>query len=191
MTVGDESDDLNSTVRLAFQYLEIDYVRAQRAHFGSPFRIWLDIAIAVGLAVFGCVLLWFQDFHWFGVFCVGASAVFGLVLFTGLVVTPRWVFRREPKLRDEYSLSFSPQGIHFRTAHIDSQLQWSVYSRALVDARSYLLYHGARQWSVIPRRVFQSGDQQQAFERLLTEHVPQIVRRDGYSTPPTPSAPWN
>ena len=82
---------------------------------------------------------------------------------------------------EEYSLTFSPEGIHFRTAHIDSQLQWSVYSRALVDAHSYLLYHGARQWSVIPRRVFQSRAEQEAFERLLAEHVPQIMRRDSYS----------
>jgi len=31
----------------------------------------------------------------------------------------RLIFRREPKFRDDYLLSFSPEGIHFRTAHIE------------------------------------------------------------------------
>ena len=53
-----------------------------------------------------------------------------------------------------------------------------MYSRALVDPHSYLLYYGSRQFTVIPRRVFQSADQQQAFEQLLTQHISKIVRRD-------------
>ena len=97
---------------------------------------------------------------------------------TAFTVIPPLIFRREPKLREDYSLNFSPEGIHFRTAHIDSQLEWSMYSRALIDAHSYVLYYGSLQFSVIPKRVFQSVEQMQAFEQLLTQHVSQIVRRD-------------
>ena len=50
-----------------------------------------------------------------------------------------------------------------------------MYSRALVDARSYVLYYGSRRFTVIPKRVFESSEQQQAFEQLLAEHVPEIV----------------
>ncbi len=100
------------------------------------------------------------------------------MLIAAFTVIPPLVFRREPKFRDEYSLTFSPEGIHFRTAHIDSQLQWSMYSRALIDAHSYVLYYGSRHFTVIPKRFFESIEQQQAFEQLLTQHVSQIVRRD-------------
>jgi hypothetical protein len=100
------------------------------------------------------------------------------MLIAAFTIIPPLAFRREPKFRDDYSLTFSPEGIHFRTAHIDSQLQWSMYSRALIDAHSYMLYYGSRQFTIIPRRVFQSGEQQQAFEQLLSQHVSQIVRRD-------------
>jgi len=48
----------------------------------------------------------------------------------------------------------------------------------LIDAHSYILYYGSRQFTVVPKRVFQSVEQQQAFEQLLTQHVSQIVRRD-------------
>ncbi|MFN0056781.1 MAG: YcxB family protein [Planctomycetales bacterium] len=75
-------------------------------------------------------------------------------------------------------MEFSSEGIYFRTAQVDSRLQWTVYTLALVDAHSYVLYYGTRQFTVIPKRVFQNSEQQQAFEQLLTQHVARIVRRE-------------
>jgi hypothetical protein len=100
------------------------------------------------------------------------------MLLAAFVILPPLAFRLEPKYRDDYSLIFSPEGIHFRTVHIDSQLQWSLYSRALVDAYSYLLYSGSRTFSVIPKRVFESSEQERAFEELLARHVPKIVKKN-------------
>ena len=156
-----------------------DYVRALRAHYASRLRLRLDIVVTVILAGIGVYLWRSPSFHWLGVaFVVIAVVVSPSCLIAAFTVIPPLVFRREPKFRDDYSLTFSPEGIHFRTAHIDSQLQWSMYSRALIDSHSYVLYYGSRQFTVIPKRVFQSADQQQAFEQLLTQHVSQIVRRD-------------
>jgi hypothetical protein len=125
------------------------------------------------------VFLWRSpDSHWLGVACGVISAVFALVLIAVFTVVPSLAFRLEPKFRDEYSLTFSSEGIHFRTTHIDSRLQWGMYSRALVDAHSYVLYYGSRQFTVIPKRVFQSAEQQQAFDQLLALHIPRIVQRD-------------
>jgi len=42
-----------------------------------------------------------------------------------------------------------------------------MYSRALVDAHSFVLYYGSRSFTVIPKRVFPTAEQQQAFEKLL------------------------
>jgi len=169
---------MNSSIHLSFHYLESDYVRALRAHFASILHPRLDLAIAVVSAGLGVYLWQSPATHGLGAVCVIVAVVFILMLVAAFWVIPPLAFRREPKFRDEYSLTFSSDGIHFRTAHIDSQLQWAIYSRALVTAHSYVLYHGSRQFSVIPRRVFQSSEQQQAFEQLLTQHIPQILRRD-------------
>jgi hypothetical protein len=158
---------VNATVHLSFRYLERDYVRALRAHYASRLRLRLDVAVAIGVAGLGVYLWQSAATHWFGVACVSAAILFALMLVAAFTVIPPLAFRREPKYRDDYSLTFSPAGIHFRTAHIDSQLQWSVYSGALVDAHSYVLYYGSRQFTVIPKRVFESSEQQQAFEQLL------------------------
>jgi hypothetical protein len=82
------------------------------------------------------------------------------LLLTAFSIIPYVVFRREAKFRDEYALAFSSDGIHFRTAYIDSQLEWGIYSRALVDSHSFVLYYGARSFTVIPKRVFQISEQQ-------------------------------
>ena len=155
---------MDSNVILSFRYLESDYVRALRAHYVSRLRLRLDIFVTVVLAGIGGYLWQAPTTHWLGVGCVVVAVVFVLMLIAIFTIIPPFVFRREPKFRDEYSLTFSPQGIHFRTAQIDSQLQWSIYSQALVDPHSYVLYYGSRQFTVIPRRVFQSSEQQQAFD---------------------------
>ena len=169
---------MNSTVNISFRYLESDYARALRAHYASRLRLRLDIVVAIVLASIGTYLWRSPGLHWLGVGCVLVGALFALMLVAAFTVIPRIAFRREPKFRDDYALTFSPDGIHFRTAHIDSQLQWSMYSRALVDSHSYVLYYGSRQFTVIPKRVFQNAEDLQAFEQLLTQHVSQIVRRD-------------
>jgi len=163
----------NPAINLIFRYSETDHVRAMRAHYAEHLRLWLDISAIV---VVGMVSIWLWPSFSSKVF-LGVSVFFVLVLFAAFVVIPPLVFRREPKFRDEYSLTFSPDGIHFHTAHIDSNLAWKLYSRALVDAHSYLLYYGSRTFTVIPKRVFQNTEQQAAFDQLLTQHVPVIVRK--------------
>ena len=169
---------MNPPINLSFRYAESDYVRALRAHYASHLRLRLDIVVTVVLLGVGAYLWRSPSLHWLGIVCVVVAVAFALMLVAAFTVIPPLAFRREPKFRDDYSLTFSPEGIHFRTAHIDSQLQWSMYSRALVDAHSYVLYYGSRQFTVIPKRVFQSAEQRQSFEQLLTQHGSQIVRRD-------------
>lgn len=167
---------MNETIDLSFRYSRSDIVRAMRAHYASHMRPRLDIVMAIGLAAVGAYL-WHSSSHWLGVFFVGTSVVFVVFLFTAFVIMPPLAFRLEPKYRDDYSLVFSAEGVHFRTVHIDSQLLWSLYSRALVDAYSYILYYGSRTFTVIPKRVFQNPEQQEAFDQLLAQHVSKIVTK--------------
>jgi hypothetical protein len=168
---------VNPTVSLSFRYVKSVIVRAMRSDYAARLRLRLDIVLAVGLAALGAYFWRSPSSHWFGVLSVGASALFGLILVAAFLVIPPLAFRHQPKFRDEYSLMFSTEGIHFQTAHIDSHLEWSMYSRVMVDAHTYLLYWGSRTFTIIPKRVFQSAEQREAFEQLLSEHVPKIARK--------------
>lgn len=169
---------MSSPITLSYRYAESDHVRALRAHYASLLRLRLDTVVIIVVAGLGAYLWQSPSLHWLGVTCVVLSVGFALTLVAAFTIVPPLAFRREPKFRDEYSLTFSAEGIHFRTANIDSQLQWSLYSRVLIDAHSYLLYHGSRQFTVIPKRVFESAAQQQAFEQLLTQHISRISTKD-------------
>jgi hypothetical protein len=169
------SCSFDTPIKLTIRYAERDFVRALRAHFASRVRLRFDIFLSVILAAAGAYLWALKSMHWLGVVCVVASVAMILLLFVAFVVIPPLAFRREPKFRDEYSLTFSSEGIHFRTTHIDSTLQWDLYTSALVDNHSYVLYYGWRHFTLIPKRVFQNPEQRQLFERLLAENIATIV----------------
>jgi len=162
------------TVNLSFRYAEEDYVRAMRTHYAERLRLRLDLAVIVVVAVLGAYQ-WHTGSRGFGITLLCVSGIFALILVAAFAVIPIVAFRREPKFRDDYSLNFSQQGIHFQTAHIDSALKWDLYTSALVDAYSFILYYGSNQFTVIPKRVFQNGSQRQAFEQLLAQNIARIV----------------
>jgi len=169
---------MNSAIQLCFRYSEQDYVRAMRAHFASRVRLKSDVAVALGLALLGMYTWRSLDSPWYSMAAIGAAIILLLMLLAAFTVIPVVLFRREAKFRDEYSLTFSEDGIHFQTEHINSQLQWKLYDRALIDARSFILYYGARSFTVIPKRVFQGAAQLAVFEGLLAQKIPQISRKD-------------
>lgn len=166
----------DSTVSLSFRYQKNDIVRAVRSHNASRHHPRLDLVIAVGLAWLGADLWRSSSSNLFGALCVVTSACIVIFLLAAFVVNPPLAWRYEPKFRDEYSLKFSPEGIHYQTAHIDSHIEWSFYTRVLVDAHSYLLYFGSRKFTIIPKRVLGSIEERGAFEELLAQFVPEIVR---------------
>lgn len=83
---------MNETIDLSFRYSRNDIVRAMRAHYASRMRPPLDIVMAIGLAAVGAYLWHSPISHWSGVFFVGASAIFALLLFTAFVIMPPLLF---------------------------------------------------------------------------------------------------
>jgi hypothetical protein len=175
---SDYNDRRMETVNLSFRYAEQDYILAMRAHYTSRLRLPVDVAVIVVVAIIGAYELK-SGSQAFGIALLTLSAVFALMLIVAWTVIPRIMYHNQPKFRDDYALSFSPQGIHFRTAHIDSNLQWSMYTHALVDDHSFILYYGSQQFTVIPKRVFENPAQCQSFEQLLAQNVSKIVTKAG------------
>ncbi|MGE0406190.1 MAG: YcxB family protein [Candidatus Korobacteraceae bacterium] len=159
---------------LSFRYIEEDYVRAVRAHYASRLRLPLDIAVIVGAAALGAYDMR-NGVSWFGIAMLSFSGILALLLVTAFLILPHYFFRTQPKFRDEYTLAFSSEGVCFKTIHIDSNLEWSLYTHVLIDAHSYILYYGSHEFSVIPKRVFQNDVQRKGFEQLLTENIPQTT----------------
>jgi YcxB-like protein len=166
---------MDSTVGLTFRYLESDIVRAMRTHYASRLRLKMDIVVIIAAGALGVYFWRSTDSPWFGASLIILSAVLALMLVAAFGVIPHVAFRRQSKYHDEYSLTFTPEAIHFKTSHIDSELQWGLYNRALIDAHSIILYYGSDQFTVIPKRVFENAEQQAEFQRLISEKIRQVT----------------
>src|SRR5579885_1175860 len=132
-------------VSSSFRYSEQDYVRAMRAHYASRLRLPLDIVVCAAIAGLSLYELW-AGWKLSGVALLFVSAAFSLMLLSAFTVIPKIAFRRELKFRDDYELTFCPKGIHFHTSHIESDLEWRLYTNALMSKDSYIPYYGANQF---------------------------------------------
>jgi hypothetical protein len=52
-----------------------------------------------------------------------------------------------------------------------------MYANALVTAHSYILYYGSSTLTVVPKRVFESTEQQETFDELVVANIPKVVRK--------------
>ena len=168
---------MSSSVTIEYQLSELDVARAARAHFGSWKRLFIDIMIALALIEIG---LWFgADKGYaalFGIVAAMIGAIFLLMLLWAFVFMPKAAMR-EPRYQSPFRLTFSEEGIEFRTSDLESRLQWSLYGRALRANGCWLLYHMRDHYSIIPLRAFARDEDRKAFEALVETHVAKIERR--------------
>ena len=164
---------MEKIISLRFKYTEEEYVAAIRLYLRRSTALMIRLAVLF-LYSAGCIAL----FVWLGfafdfipLFIFAACFPF-LMAFLLFFVVPRRQFRSDPKFQDEYFLQYSDDGIHFKTAQIDSLVQWSLYNKVLENERFYILVYGKNMISVIPKRAFADKHQEAAFGDMLKRHLP-------------------
>jgi hypothetical protein len=162
---------MGTSIEAVFKYRPDEYVRAMRRHFKTKLSVGRDIvvgvfAIAAGLYVYQSTR---NTILTFGLVAVGA-VLLAMVGYAVLIL-PSLVYRSQPKLKSEYTLTFSDDAIRFKTDEIDSVLKWSLYHSWLRDDEFYILYHGKRDLSVVPRRVLASPETDGQLASLLTSKI--------------------
>ena len=146
------------SISTAFTITHDEYIRAMRRYYKTKLQVKRDLlggVIAISCGVYLLNTIETVTLAWFSI--VAGVVLVSLVIYA-IYVLPRLMYRSQPKLKDEYRLEFRDDGIEFKTKEIDSNLKWSVYHSWLRDSEFYLLYHGTRDVSVIPRRSFANGD---------------------------------
>jgi len=119
----------------------------------SGWRWWLAILFAIGIAEWTDFLHAHTLRAWFS-------------------------FARDPKFSEDYTLGFAPEGLHFKTATIDSIIAWSHFDRAIEDSELFLLMTGRSMYSVIPRRAFAGENEVDRFRELIQQMIPAYSRQN-------------
>lgn len=154
-------------LRLSFTYTEDEYIKGARLFFERggdlKFRLYL------GLGFFACALFiaWLADELF-----VTAAVVLPTLLVVARYwyvysVLPRSYFRSNPKFRDPYELTFSDEGILFRSNGVESRLAWDFYLKALETPEYFFLVYGKDMFSLIPKRVLRDRRQESALRELM------------------------
>jgi hypothetical protein len=168
-----EPSELNvsTPVSATFTYSRAEYMLAMRRHYFSTLHAKRDVVGGLLAIVGGLYLALATNIGWIAWCLVAAGCALQAIIAYAMFLTPAIIYASQPKLKNEYTLSFADDGIRFKTKGIDSTLQWSLYDRWLSDDRFYIMYHGKRDLSVIPRRALTQDDADNRLRQLLTEHI--------------------
>lgn len=95
---------------------------------------------------------------------IGSLHLFG-VLDSGKFVA-KYQFKSNKKFAEAQNITFNDAGLQYETQGIKSNIQWDFYNSYLESANTFLLIHGKKQYSVIPKNAFKKDDLE-AFRRFL------------------------
>jgi hypothetical protein len=143
-----------------------DLVHAARAWEGQHWTA-ARYTVAIILVAFG-VWLGVGAGRWWG----GVFVLFGLLewfnLLPAAAVRAVLEFRMNPKFREEYQLTLTPESLGFRTATIDSTLKWTHYSRFFETGKAFILVYGRGMYTVIPKRALADEGELRELRDLLS-----------------------
>ena len=171
----DQSPRQADTVHLSFRYTEKEYLDAIRFYFWHSKELFARLIVSCVLFSIGLLLIyaWLEFLIpvWATVILMFIA---GVGFFHGYVIDlPRGYFRGDPKFREEYNLTFSDDGIEFKTQNINSSIGWSLYTRVIENDSFYILVYGKNihSLSIIPKRVFRDSQQERTFREMLCRNI--------------------
>jgi hypothetical protein len=162
---------MSESVELRFRYTEAEYVSAIRAYMLAKSRVAIFVGIASLLTLLGIYFLFTQPDSGIHIFFMLTGIVMFALVATSFGILPHRRFRANPQFRSEYHLHFAEDGILFQTDHIDSRLEWDLYKEAIETKACYLLCYGEGALTVIPKRTFNSDDDETRFREMVTRKV--------------------
>jgi hypothetical protein len=143
---------LADSVDATFTIQRDEYVRAIRRHYRSQLKVTRDIVGGLIAMSVGFYLLQKTEQSAIAWLLILSGAILLTMVAYALLILPVMLYRTQPKLQSEYRLHFDDNGIGFDTTDIRAQLNWKMYHSWLSDEEFFILYHGTRQLSVIPKR---------------------------------------
>jgi len=162
-------------LQFRFRYTEAEYLSASRLLLLKEKSVLVRLVAFLLLILFGAILLTIVGNFLLPIWSVAAMALLvnAALAYNIFFKMPQRYFRGNANLRDEFQLSFSHEGVWVKTSQIDSKLAWSLYTRVVENSSLYVIVYGkdARMMTAVPKRVFQSANEELEFRKLLREHV--------------------
>lgn len=162
---------MQEPVTVHFKLSEAEWVSAYRWLFRRNKGFFVSAAFTVAVWVLIFSLLPFVPSHGFSDLTFYAPVFLAAVAYPYylLSVAPRRYYRGDRKFREGVTFTFTDEFISARGKLMESRADWRLYTDAFEDERMYLLVYGQDLGTLtpIPKRAFQSREQEQAFRALV------------------------
>ncbi len=162
---------METPITIEINHCVEDHVKAERLSYSKRSR-WAnaDRIVAAILILFGIFLLATVGIRWWTTiwFVLAPLEYFNFLSIAPFVI--RYRFKRTPKFHEKNELTFSEEGIHFKTPSIDSNLKWDLYTDVVEDNNLILLMYGGA-YSIIPKRCFKSEEDLKTFQTLIRRKI--------------------
>lgn len=163
------------SVEATFTISRDEYIRAMRRYYKTKLQLKRDLVASVAAILAGIYVLQGTSMSGLAWLLIIAGAILLMLVIYAVILLPDMIYRYQSKLQSEYRLRFSDDAIGFQTDEIDSELKWSIYHSWLRDDEFYILYHGKRDVSVIPRRALENGADERLAVLLSQKIGPALV----------------
>lgn len=146
-----------------------DYIEAQTIHFRKRALYYVLVILGSLFILFGFLLI--PKIRLGAWPMVALGILYLLWPFGILPLHARYDFRKHPQLRGMKLLHVDDNGISVEGTMSRSQNQWSLYTGFRETPRVLMLYVGARNFMIIPKRAFLGADLDH-FRALVRQRVP-------------------
>jgi hypothetical protein len=168
---------MNEEITISFQPELKDQIRASIAHYrAGKLRICDRIAGSIAILT-GLLILLLSGWQWWLAILLPLAIVEWSDFLHGHTLQAWIFFVRNPKFRERYSLAFHPEGIHFKTATINSTVAWTHYESVIEDSVIFLLRYGKSMYSVIPKRAFATEDDLCRFREMIRSRIQRYLKQ--------------
>ena len=121
------------TVKLRFQYIQSEYIKAERQYLISSKTIHkYEIALATLFLLLPVVYMLFSSFSIFSILIFGLIIVVTALGSYLYILMPILKFKQTAKYHEEYTLVFSKETIKFKTQSMESEIKWLKQSHIYV-----------------------------------------------------------
>lgn len=159
---------LMDTVNIIFKYTQDEYVKAARVYLiASKIIRRFDIVLLAIFIPFSIIYFFLSHYSVLSIIILMLIILVSIIGFMAYFYIPVRNFRLTSKFHEEYRLTFSQDGISFKTPTIDSEIKWDVYSKAWESRDYYYLIQAPQMYMVVPKRAFNSDVEINSFEKII------------------------
>ncbi len=161
----DNRSPIEVTFRLTLQDLH-------KVYFHTPLRLWLLIPLVVCMIAIVVLSAWMDRVTHTSILVpilrfITVAAALVVISFALPYLLARNTMRTSAAFKSDLHYVFDERGVSSTTSASESRMDWSAFHRAVELKEFFLLYMSSRVFHIVPKRVFSSSDQMDAFRSLL------------------------